>query len=1399
MDIQDKTREELISELRELREAYDALKVAVKSDLHGSEKTEQTLSIILNSVGDAVISTDDSGKVISMKPVADIAESYSAQKHLKESEERYGSLLGNLEAGIVVHAPDTSIVMNNQRASELLGLTDQQMRGKAAIDPAWKFIHENNTPLNLDEYPVNKVVSGRLPIKNQVLGIQQPSKNDVVWVTVNGFPVLNNKGEITEVVISFIDITERKQSELLLQGKKEEIEAQNVEYQQINEELTRKNIELAAANELVEKGEMQARDILQISMDGFWLVDQEGRFINANQVAFNMLGYSREEMLTMRISDVDIFATTEQIKKHLQKVIEIGEDRFETKHRCKNGTIIDVEVSVKIQASKNLMVVFVNNITERKIAEEKLKALEQQSRAWLDNSPACTKIVDLDFNLQFMSRAGIIGLKIDDITSYYGKPYPFHFYPESFKTKMTGNMNKAIETGAVITQEAPVVDINGNEIWFHSTIVPSKDDNGRIEYLIIVSLDITERKQAEDALRVSEINYQRLFETLSEGVSLNEIIYNDHGEMVDYRILEVNPAFYITAQYDGQVVGRLATDIYQMPVEYITAFWREHKDRNTVQFTEMISPVNGRYVLVATSPFLNDRFVTSFFDFTERKQAQEELKLAKEKAEENEAYLRSVLQSNNDIIVSRDLNNKVVFFNKAFENITMELFNQHAFVGMNTLKLLPKEEMLFWENVLQGVKNGENHEEEFRYKTTLKTADYITAHVPVVHGSKVVGTLEITKDITSFKHREDELKQSKEQAEESEEFFRSIFENSPVGKSITGLDGSLKTNKAFSDMLGYSFEEFQTKNLKDITHPDDIQKTVDAVETLLKGEESVINFEKKYIHKDGSIVYSDVVTTLQKNKNGEPLFFITSVNDITKRKLYEEKLNESLALLRIAGEKAKLGGWNVNLKENRSYWSDEVAAIHEMPAGFAPLVQDAINFYAPEWRERITKVFADCVHQGIPFDQEMEIITGGGKRVWINTIGEAVKDDNGNIFKVQGAFQDISGRKKAEEALIAAMEHAQESDRLKSAFLANMSHEIRTPMNGILGFAELLKEPDLTGDQQQEYIDIIGKSGKRMLNIINDIIDISKIESGLMKLDIKESNINEQVEYIYTFFKPEVEAKGMKLSFKNTLSAKEAIIKTDHGKVCSILTNLVKNAIKYTKEGFIEFGYNLIETDNCPSLRFYVKDTGIGIPKDRQDAIFERFIQSDIADKMARQGAGLGLSITKAYVEMLGGKIWVQSEAGIGSAFFFTLPYHAEAVKESLDQQLETSGKPDTIRKLNILIAEDDEASEMLIDLIVKIFGNEILKARTGTEAVESCRQNPDIDLVLMDIRMPEMGGYEATRQIREFNKDVVIIAQTAYGLAGDKEKSIEAGCNDYIAKPIVKGELHALIKKYFG
>jgi signal transduction histidine kinase len=378
-------------------------------------------------------------------------------------------------------------------------------------------------------------------------------------------------------------------------------------------------------------------------------------------------------------------------------------------------------------------------------------------------------------------------------------------------------------------------------------------------------------------------------------------------------------------------------------------------------------------------------------------------------------------------------------------------------------------------------------------------------------------------------------------------------------------------------------------------------------------------------------------------------------------------------------------------------------------------------------------------------------------------------------------------------------EKAQLADKLKSAFLANMSHEIRTPMNGILGFAELLKEPNLSGDEQQEFISIIEKSGQRMLNIINDIIDISKIESGLTKIDIQDTNINDQIAYIHTFFKHDVELKGITLSTKTSLSEEEAVIKTDPEKLYAILLNLVKNAIKFTHEGSIELGYRKKADVEQEVLEFYVKDTGIGIPVDKHITIFERFVQADINDSHAYQGAGLGLAISKAYVEMLSGKIRVESEPGDGATFYFTLPYNPEkkynSTFEKSDQVVE---RKNNIHNLKILVVEDDIVSELLISREVRKFSREILLARTGLDAIEACRANTDIDLIFMDIKMPDMDGYEATREIRKFNKDVIIIAQTAFAMSGDAEKAIESGCNNYISKPIRNGVLNSMIQEYF-
>ncbi|SDW74933.1 Signal transduction histidine kinase [Lutibacter oricola] len=387
--------------------------------------------------------------------------------------------------------------------------------------------------------------------------------------------------------------------------------------------------------------------------------------------------------------------------------------------------------------------------------------------------------------------------------------------------------------------------------------------------------------------------------------------------------------------------------------------------------------------------------------------------------------------------------------------------------------------------------------------------------------------------------------------------------------------------------------------------------------------------------------------------------------------------------------------------------------------------------------------------------------------------------------------------KKRTDQLYKAKEKAVESDKLKSAFLANMSHEIRTPLNGILGFSSLLKTPNLPHNKQLKYINILEKSGHRLLNIINDIIDISKIEAGLTKVHLEKTNINEQLDFIFTFFSQEATLKNLKLSYHCDLPLENAFINTDKEKVFALLTNLVKNALKFTDNGSIEFGYNL----KNKKLHFYIKDTGIGIPEEDISSIFERFIQSESTIDSARQGNGLGLSISKAFVELLGGEIWVESKRNIGSSFFFTLPYLKVTPDTNDVKILPKITKTDNsiLNKLKILIVEDDEVSSNLLDITLEKYSSEILKAKNGYEAIEICKKHTDIDLILMDIQMPKMNGHEATKKIREFNKSVIIIAQTAYSLKGDKETALKSGCNNYLSKPIDKIKIEALIIKYFN
>ena len=637
-------------------------------------------------------------------------------------------------------------------------------------------------------------------------------------------------------------------------------------------------------------------------------------------------------------------------------------------------------------------------------------------------------------------------------------------------------------------------------------------------------------------------------------------------------------------------------------------------------------------------------------------------------------------------------------------------------------------------------------------------------------------------DITENIQKEEELKNS--QAKHS-----SMISNISDVIGIIGLDGFVKYKSSnVEKWFGWQPQDLVGTDGFSNVHPDDLERIQQEFVTILEKENLTTKVEFRYKCKDGS--YKPVELNAI-NLTHDPIIngILLNYHDITEHNQAELKLRGLTSIIENSLNEIyvfdtatlKFVYVNQGAFRNLGFSGEEILAL--TPVDIKPEFttdsfllaieslltgkNDILNFETIHQRKNGTTY---------PVDIYLQLSEFEGKQVFVAII------------------LDITKRRQAESELIKAKEKAEESDRLKSAFLTNMSHEIRTPMNGILGFTELLKEPNLSSDDQQDFIQTIQISGSRMLNTINNIVDISKIESGLNKVDIKETDINEKMVFTYKFFKPEAEIKGLQLLLKNGLPSKEAIIKTDNEKVYGILTNLIKNAIKFTFDGSIEFGYK----KKGEYLEFFVKDTGIGVPQRQHQIIFERFRQGSESHNRGYEGSGLGLSIAKTYVEMLGGEIWVESEEGNGSTFYFTIPYNVVSEKQTeLKDTVFAEHKEVEIKNLKILIVEDDEISYSLLTKMLQKITKEVLHAITGVEAVEACKSNPDLDLVLMDIRMPRMDGNEATRQIRQFNKDVIIIAQTAYAFADDSENAIEAGCNDYISKPINKTLLFELIKKH--
>ncbi|PKP34159.1 MAG: hypothetical protein CVU00_08085 [Bacteroidetes bacterium HGW-Bacteroidetes-17] len=556
------------------------------------------------------------------------------------------------------------------------------------------------------------------------------------------------------------------------------------------------------------------------------------------------------------------------------------------------------------------------------------------------------------------------------------------------------------------------------------------------------------------------------------------------------------------------------------------------------------------------------------------------------------------------------------------------------------------------------------------------------------------------------------------------------------------------------------------------------------------------------IYSDELFFFDEAEVKLLDEMSADVSFAIEFIEKESKRKLAEESLKKSELKYKALFDEDLTGDYVAAVDGTILLCNKTLANIFGFNSVNSLLNENIISFYKdPDSREEFLNLIREKKKLEL-FEREFILRDGRQITVLQNVVGEF--DEYGTLINLKGYLFDITERKLALKALTLAKEKAEESDRLKTAFLNNISHEIRTPLNGILGFANLIVDPDITQNEKELFLNTLNISSNRLLKTITDYIDASLIVSGSMGVHESPFDLAMILKNIQEHFQTPCLDKNLELKVQIPDQNDYIILITDKELLGKALFHLVDNAIKFTQEGCIEVGYSTnayaergrSTVTELVEVEFFVKDSGVGVVKEAQEQIFEGFSQENSSNIRGHEGSGLGLTIAKGIVELLGGEIRLESEKNKGTSVFISLPVELGILpeKDKYIGSVKARGKSPII-----LVAEDDEQNFLYLDILLKNIENKILRAVNGQEAVNLCKKHPEIALVLMDIKMPVMNGLDATRKIKSFRKDLPIVAVTAYSQSSDKYNMREAGCDDYISKPISKVNLIKIVQEHLN
>ena len=748
------------------------------------------------------------------------------------------------------------------------------------------------------------------------------------------------------------------------------------------------------------------------------------------------------------------------------------------------------------------------------------------------------------------------------------------------------------------------------------------------------------------------------------------------------------------------------------------------------------------------------------------------------------------------------------------------------------------------------VYRGETYRHEFEYDLgreenrwdTREDARTFEEYIfPIEEGGRVKFAVALLRDKTQERRAERELKESKE-------FLDVVFQSIQDGISVLNTDLSIRYVNPVMEQWYAGGVPLVGKKCHLCYHgshtPCDPCPSLRAI----RSGQAEFNVVPGYPDETSPVQWLELYSyPILDSGTGEVTGVVEFVRDITEGVRARQELASQKERLANIIEATDAGTWEWNVQTGQTIFNERWAHIvgYSLEELSPTSIDTWMAFAHPEDLERSNKLLQEHFRgERDYYECEARMRHKDGSWKWVLDRGKVIsRTQDGQPLWMFGTHHDVTGRKQHEaeieklneelthltdtlqsrnkelqtaeeelkasndelleinqhledqkDALERARKKAEESDRLKTAFLANMSHEIRTPMNSIMGFSQLLGENEYPREKQEKFLGIIHQRTHHLLRIINDIVDLSKIEAGQMTLESQKFSLKEDLEDLYRQYQDQIREdpeKQLELKMHPGLDHPDSWVYSDPTRFRQIMDNLLNNAIKFTSQGYVEFGYTLQDAN---TLLFYVKDTGVGIAPGDQARIFERFSQVSEGANRRYEGTGLGLTISRNLVELLGGHMWVESEKGKGSVFYFTLPYKRQESSQRMEEKRgeEEPRWPDK----TLLLIEDDPASRAYMMEIFKPTGVNLLWSESGKEGLQLFRENAGIDLVLLDLKLPDISGLEVAQEIRTTHKKIPIIAQTAYAMSGDDHKSVQAGCNDYISKPIDRKELLDKIKQ---